>query len=519
MAFYDKDISSIDKLIKYKPKVQALCTKYKELNFTEKDINRLDDCLKRTYFDKEFYNLLNKHDLNKNKEQFLNFIKDLKDIREDEENDYNEYAIETYIFLNFTEKDLETKIAYYISLFLNKYLSVQIIDLDQNVNLDAYELIFNEEERHNLRVITSIVEYRPYTIAYLFKYINQSDKEEIINKYYKLIYNVAYSRLNNDEKEILKRKLKENNIYLKYDRDIYESPIEEIMVKHGSDLLKKLKAKYKKLYKNSSFDDIIFIQLALGDIKILKDIYTNSYYGIKDISVLKVLLNYFEDNNIGNKIIKTAKLRERMGLINNKLYVIEKDLFNKITGAKDDNELKILLEKYKITKENFFNIIIERRHLDKKQKQAILERLAKYYKTSYLSLFTILSYIQEAKEKALSITDVLKDHQVNPYYYKETLKKLKNEKPEIYEIIKMSENESYKLSKKTMKLYSSFIESNITNYDSFVKMFNLTPEELLALFEETYLYDSVYEKLLEWYDFAERKLDDKQANPAHKYKR
>ena len=83
----------------------------------------------------------------------------------------------------------------------------------------------------------------------------------------------------------------------------------------------------------------------------------------------------------------------------------------------------------------------------------------------------------------------------------------------------MSENESYKLSKKTMKLYSSFIESNITNYELFVKRFNLTPEELLALFEETYLYDSVYENLLKWYDFAERKLDDNQTNIAHKYKR
>ena len=240
---------------------------------------------------------------------------------------------------------------------------------------------------------------------------------------------------------------------------------------------------------------------------------------MKDIAVIKVLLNYFEENETEKKILDTNQARRIIGIINHNLKEKEQKLFNKITGTKNDEELKEVLEGFNITEDNFFNIIIERRHLDKKQKEAVLERIAKYYNKSYLSLFTILSYIQEAKEKAMRITEVLKKHQVNLYYYKQIINKLKKEKPEIYEIIKMSENESYKLSKKTMKLYSSFIESNITNYDSFVKKFNLTPEELLALFEETYLYDSVYEKLLEWYDFAERKLDDNRTNIAHKYKR
>ena len=71
MAFYDKNISNIDKLKIYKPKVQALCTKYKELNFTEKDINRLDDCLKRTFFDLRLYNFLNEHGLNKTSTMLL----------------------------------------------------------------------------------------------------------------------------------------------------------------------------------------------------------------------------------------------------------------------------------------------------------------------------------------------------------------------------------------------------------------------------------------------------------------
>lgn len=114
---------------KYSPKIQALCTKYKDLNFTEKDINRLDDCLKRTFFDLRLYKFLNEHGLNKDEKQFLNFLKDLKAIRENEENNYNKHAIEMYIFLHFTEKDLDKKIAYYISLFQNKYLSIQTINL------------------------------------------------------------------------------------------------------------------------------------------------------------------------------------------------------------------------------------------------------------------------------------------------------------------------------------------------------------------------------------------------------
>ena len=519
MAFYGMNTPDIEIRKKYSPKIQAICTKYKDLNFTEKDINRLDDCLKRTFFDLRLYKFLNEHGLNKDEKQFLNFLKDLKAIRENEENNYNKHAIEMYIFLHFTEKDLDKKIAYYISLFQNKYLSIQTINYDANDNSDAYELIFDEEERHNLKVITSIVDAKPYTMSYLFKYVNQSDRNTIINKYYKLIYNVAYSRLNSEEKRMLIEKLKENNIYLKYNKEEYSSPIEEMMAKSDSNLLKKLKAKYGKLYKDDLDDDIKFIQLALSNTKILQDIYVNSYYDMKDIAVIKVLLNYFEENEIENKILDTNQTRRIIGIINHNLKEKEQKLFNKITGTKNDEELKEVLEGFNITEDNFFNIIIERRHLDKKQKEAVLERIAKYYNKSYLSLFTILSYIQEAKEKVMSITDVLKKHQVNPYYYKQIINKLKKEKPEIYEIIRMSENESYKLTKRTMKLYSAFIESNITNYTLFIKRFKQTPEELLALFEETYLYDSVYEKLLEWYDFAERKLDDNRTNIAHKYKR
>ena len=171
--------------------------------------------------------------------------------------------------------------------------------------------------------------------------------------------------------------------------------------------------------------------------------------------------------------------------------------------ANKDNEVKLdeFLTKNNITKDNFFNYIKGRKFLDKKLKEALLLILSKHFKTDYISVYDIIDMIEESKERGVSFDDVLRERNIDKKLFNDALNRLKKEKPTIYNLIYESMNSDFSINKKMIKLYHSIISSKIKDYDIFVSRYKKTPEQVLEMFEDTPLFDELYDSMLKWYDF------------------
>ena len=128
-----------------------------------------------------------------------------------------------------------------------------------------------------------------------------------------------------------------------------------------------------------------------------------------------------------------------------------------------------------------------------------------------LSISTILIFIQEAQDKEVTIETVLRDNGIDINYFNKVLKELENNDPASYEIIVVSMAGDYDNSAKLLRLYTAYINSNITDYYSFVNRFKLTPDEFLALFEDTEYFDIIHESLLKWYNFGDKNQEEQEA--------
>lgn len=506
MAFFEDN--DIEERVKYEQKIKELCSKYSYLNLTITDINELDTLLQKSAYNDYLFIYLNKLGLHLNKETLLNFIKDLEGIREGEESSYNERAIETYIFVTFGTHDINSKIDYYLSLFDNRYLSlINTIDFENGIK-SSYRLIFSNEKRDNTKVITRIIKRKSKLITFLFCFIPKEKRIDFITEHYECVYNFAYTQLDEKEKEHLISILKRKNIFLKYNKSLYSSPIEAIMAKAHSTLLQRLKNKYKELYiqkTRKEFNDEEFILFILNS-KVLYKIYSSPEYSLSDTKMVSAILYYF----MGKKV-NIGRIEKRIKMIIEELSIKERSFCAQIINAQDKDSLNSLLKDYHININNFFDCIISKKFLDKTMKEMLLLKLSMHFNTSYLSVFTILSFIQEAQERDVTIETVLRDNEIDVKYYKNALKELKKSNPTAYEIIEKSMEGDYDYSSNLLRLYTAYINSNITDYNSFVNRFKQTPEEFLALFEDTEYFDSIHESLLKWYDFGDKSQEEQEA--------
>ena len=260
-------------------------------------------------------------------------------------------------------------------------------------------------------------------------------------------------------------------------------------------MLNKLKNIYGKSYvekTHKSLDnDDEFIYIILNS-NVLESIYTNSVFTVNDTTIIKAILAYFEE--YGKDV---TNLREKDKLIRQKYSIEENSLKTNIIKLKDDYEaLENYLKSKKITKDNFVKYISTRKFLDKQLKTSIILILSKHYNINYISVYDILDMITEAQERNKKLNEILKERNIDIEHFNKVYKKLKEEQPEIYELIETS-----KINKTLLKYYYYIINDNINNYDEFVKKYKQTPEEVLERFANTNLQDEVYEKILTWYDF------------------
>ena len=372
----------------------------------------------------------------------------------------------------------------------------------------TYETLFTKEQMNSYDFVSKLIELDPYTAGVVFNGIEDPNvRKKIIDKYYTEIYKHGRNYLIGEEKEeIIRKVLISKSTYLSKDNKMYRTPIVDIMYFHNSKLLDKLKNKFGKAYVektgNPLHDDIKFMYTMLTS-NVLDSIYTNSSYDNDDITVVKNIINYFDDIKKDTKPIKA-----RIEYIKRTYGQFERDMYNFIVLNKDNTaKLDEYLTKHNINKDNFSMYIRGRKFIDNKMKEAILLILSKHYKADYISVYDILQMIQISQEKEIDLEKVLENNNINIKKFNAILDKIKNEQPGVYEIINQSKAKYNSKYKKLIRYYNDIKSNQYNSYDKFVERFKKTPEEILDLFVDTTLFDEVHDEILKWYDF--KHYDDK----------
>ena len=362
-----------------------------------------------------------------------------------------------------------------------------------------FELMFNEKERSNSELTNYIISNHNRYVGRMLKYLTPDDRALFIKNNYVKAYNFCRPYLTPKELDYVAKKIRENDeVFLAKDQHYYASEIEALMIYWRCDLLKKLKKTYGKSYEKITgkfvTDDEEFVYAVLNS-NVLEQIYTSPIFTVNDTSIIVTLIQHYKEK--GKKV---DKLEEKNRIIREKISKKEKDLYSFIVSNKDNTEI---LDKYlkenSITRDNYIKYITSRKCLSKPSKEGLLLILSKHFNTNYLSVFDILDIIDEAKERGVSKYIILQERNIDTVYFDKVYKSLKIQQPEIYELLQGSrKRKSYK---SLLKLYYTIIKENITNYDSFIKRYKQTPEELLESFSDTPLFSKIHEHLLTWYDF------------------
>ena len=386
-------------------------------------------------------------------------------------------------------------------------LDVKIKYLTSNpFSYEEYTAILTEEEQHSFDVIEKMVESNMHNMHYLFSYIKEEDRIRAINMYTEAVYKHARSKLTEEEVELIVNEIrKTDKIFLSHDKDKYKSDLEAVLVFHKSPLLDKLKKMYGKSYvektKNSLDDDETFLRTMLNS-NVLNRIYENPYFNDSDITAVNGIITMYEERGEDTKV-----LRERIENLKKELCKRQRDFSLYILrNASSEEKLKDILKHYNITENNYYNYIVSSKFIDKKIKESVLLILSKYYSKNYISVYDILDYIQEAHESDKTLEQVLEEHKIDIQQYKESLKNLKEVKPALYKLITESEKRYSKNTKKIIELYESIMENKITDYESFIKYYKISPDKILEEFKGTPLFDNAQD-LLKWYQAKEEDAD------------
>ena len=377
---------------------------------------------------------------------------------------------------------------------------------------EIYMSIFNENEIHSPKVISKLIERKNAFFPRLLSYLKEDDRKQFIKDNYLKAYTMIRQKLTPSELEYVINKIRETDeIYLGRDVDKYNSGLEAMMVYYKSNLLNKLKTVYGKSYVEktgkSLDDDDEFVYTMLNS-KVLEQIFTTSRFDVSDADIVRTIIAYFED-----KGKDMSKIRQRVEIVKSETARKERSLYNFISQNKNNDEvIDDILTKYGINKDNFFRFVKTRKFLDKKLKSSLILTLASHYKTNVVSVYDILEMIQEASEKELTLIQLLNERKIDTKIFNKAYKQLEVEQPEIYELINSSIEMNKKDPKQLISLYNSINNDIITNINDFINKYNMTPEELLNQFNNSSLYDKVYEKILTWYDFKDGLPEIKQSN-------
>ena len=131
-------------------------------------------------------------------------------------------------------------------------------------------------------------------------------------------------------------------------------------------------------------------------------------------------------------------------------------------------------------------------------KKSLIEILHNHYKKEVFTVSDIINIIQEAKYNNMTQSEILNMKGIDEKSFIKAYRKLKDERPEIYELIKTSRRLID--TKKQLELYNQIMNDNIKDVDLFIKTYGYTPEEILNMFEDTKLFKPLYDKTLTWYD-------------------
>ena len=463
---------------------------YEHLNDLQYILNDYNPSIDNNTLKKECFDTIEKYGLNNN-------LKDLKDIL------YTLYeGIGTY-------KSYIQKL--YINVILAKYdktksLKERLKTIEEMSNLRInydylLHIVFDDKEISSYELAQTIINNSAYHRQDSLKYLNENDREKFIKDNYTKVYTSAYYKLSNEEREYVINKIRETDeIYLSRDTDRYASKTEASAICWKSDLIKKLKEVYGKSYvekTHKSLDDTDEFVYTMLNSNVLEKIYTKSLFTVEDTTMARALISALEQS--GKDV---TNIRKRDGLVRQQTSLREKSLYVNIVKYKDNKELlESYLKDRNITKENFFRTISSRKFLDKKLKESILLILAKYYNTSYISVYDILDMIDESHTRDISLNDILKERGINTTYFNKIYKALKEEQPYIYDLIHASKIN--KNSNKLLKLYYSITNDGINNYEDFLKKYKQTPEEFLEQFNNSPLFDMVYKQITSWYNILD----------------
>ena len=467
--------------------LEDILNKYKSFDISKKDLENFFSLMEGEYYKLEpALEIIEKYKLSDNFEELTNFLNDLRKLS---------------ISLDNFDKNRRIILKRY-----NKSLTIEdkayFASIENGSWENLYKLIFSEEQQHSYEVVSAMLKRSDYRLTpFILEYINSNDRLKLIDEFYIKMYKNARYKLSNEELDYVIKKIRETDeIFLSWDTDKYKSGVDRIMAYWKCDLLKKLKKVYGKSYVDKtgkSLDDEDEFVFTMLNSNVLEQIYTNSMFTLEDTEIIKTLLTYYEENNKD-----VTSLRNKIDLIAHKNSIKEKNIYSYLLANKDNKEaIDNYLGSLNITKDNFKKYIASRKFIDKKIKEAILLMLSKHFEVNYISVYDILEMIEESHDRDITLKKVLDEKGIDVKYFDKVYKKLKEENPDIYELINTSIKN--KDTKKMLKIYESIKNDNVNNYDYFIKKFKQTPEEVLEFFSNSPLHDEVYEEILKWYDFRD----------------
>ena len=405
-------------------------------------------------------------------------------------------------------KEEANKINYDAAHYHNNYNN----HTDRYIYMDfIYSNLVPKKMQHNLDFITSLLEGFLGSFPFVYKYIDKKDINTILDKYYIDVYKKFKKFINEEEFEYVIKLVKKSDSFISRRRELYDSDIEWSLARCNSRLLYKLKAKYWDYFLEKAEksgiepDDNSFLKSILKS-NILKKIYLSGYYDNNDVDAINTLLNTFEHE------MDCSKIRKNIADYKREISQREVGICNYLVINKDNPEkIDELLAELKVTKDNYFTYIKERKFLDSKLKESALLILGKHFKTNTISVYDIIEMLQEMEDRELTLDEILIDRNINKKIFYNIYDRFKEENPEMFQFIQeaLSKNQIRGF-KKLLKLYYSIINSGINKYDDFVEKYEKTPEEILEMFSSIDdLYDNLNKYISSWYSISSKKEEKK----------
>lgn len=279
-------------------------------------------------------------------------------------------------------------------------------------------------------------------------------------------------------------------------KDIYSIVFQVTAKKFNSNLINKLYKIYgqsyeEKITKNdSSKGNIVDFIRAMIDSNVLENIYKSNLYNINDIKFLESILSFYEVRFVKITEDRIKKYVEQYRLINLNLY-------NNFIVSKDNKEeLKKLLDKYKITEINAFEFVKSNKYWSALQKRTLIEIFSSYFNINIIRVIDILKILEEMERRNLNLTEILEEKEIDRGTFLRIYNESKESNPLLYELISENLKNSQKRGYfKLIKLGYKILDTDIKSVEEYNSKFNISIERVLGSLSNTELYAPLYDKL------------------------